>query len=143
MSYANFIEDMGPKPPGYSIERIDVNKGYNPRNCKWIPKRDQSTNRRDTHRFKLGGKNISTMEALSKELNLPYHTIRGRLRRGMTVEQIIEAGSPRLHEVMVGGVLFKNKIELCKHFGITYDKLGTNLYVKKMSLEEAVGLADV
>lgn len=33
---------------GYTIERIDVNKGYNPENCKWIPRSSQNWNRRNT-----------------------------------------------------------------------------------------------
>jgi len=44
--FENFLADMGQCPVGYSIERIDVNGDYCPQNCKWIPKGDQSKNRR-------------------------------------------------------------------------------------------------
>jgi hypothetical protein len=44
--FENFLADMGSRPPGYSIERIDVNGHYEPANCKWIPLSEQSKNRR-------------------------------------------------------------------------------------------------
>ena len=42
----NFISDMGEKPFGFSIERIDVNGNYTPENCIWIENKLQSRNRR-------------------------------------------------------------------------------------------------
>jgi hypothetical protein len=45
-SVQNFFDDMGTAPEGYSLERVDVDGNYEPDNCKWIPKRDQSKNRR-------------------------------------------------------------------------------------------------
>lgn len=42
-----FIKDMGPRPKGYSIERVNNNGDYKPSNCKWIPIKDQSKNRRN------------------------------------------------------------------------------------------------
>lgn len=42
--YALFLEDMGEKPEGYSIDRVDVNGNYCPSNCKWIPKKEQAKN---------------------------------------------------------------------------------------------------
>jgi len=51
-SFDNFLQDMGERPPGYSIERVDVNGNYEPSNCKWIPVRDQPKNRRPFQRRK-------------------------------------------------------------------------------------------
>lgn len=46
-SFENFLADMGPRPEGrYSIERVDRDGRYEPSNCKWIPQRDQSKNKR-------------------------------------------------------------------------------------------------
>jgi len=54
-SFDNFFTDMGPRLKGFSIERINVDGNYEPSNCKWIPKQDQSKNRRPFRRHGAGG----------------------------------------------------------------------------------------
>lgn len=47
--WENFVEDMsGTYEQGLSIERIDVNKGYSPDNCKWIKRSEQAYNKTNT-----------------------------------------------------------------------------------------------
>lgn len=45
-SFDNFFADLGPRPPRWSIERLDVDGNYEPGNCKWIPMNDQWKNQR-------------------------------------------------------------------------------------------------
>ncbi len=55
-SFQSFLEDMGPRPPGYSVERINNNGPYAPENCKWATRAEQSRNRRNNVWIVAGGK---------------------------------------------------------------------------------------
>lgn len=44
--FETFINDMGPRPKGYTLDRIDNTKGYGPDNCRWVDVNEQRTNRR-------------------------------------------------------------------------------------------------
>ena len=47
-SFENFIADMGPRPAGYTLERVDVNGNYTPDNCVWASWHTQQRNRTNT-----------------------------------------------------------------------------------------------
>lgn len=43
-SFAAFMQDMGPRPTGFTIERRDVNGHYEPNNCFWLEREKQALN---------------------------------------------------------------------------------------------------
>lgn len=56
-SFANFIADMGPKPtPEHSLERENNNGNYEPSNCYWATRSEQSRNRRSNIQITIDGK---------------------------------------------------------------------------------------
>ena len=70
--FYKFIKDVGLKPSKeYSLDRIDVNKGYCPENVKWATNLEQANNRRNTKRYLLNGENL-TISEISRKLNIPY-----------------------------------------------------------------------
>lgn len=46
MDFNNFYNDMGDRPKGTSLERIDNEGNYHPDNCRWATGRDQRINQR-------------------------------------------------------------------------------------------------
>ena len=58
-----FLDDVGERPPGTSIDRTDNNKGYQPDNIRWASQIDQARNRRSNRPVIRGdGARFSTMK---------------------------------------------------------------------------------
>ena len=43
--YNNFVDDMGIRPDGLTLDRIDTNKNYEPENCRWTTNKEQQNNK--------------------------------------------------------------------------------------------------
>ena len=96
-----------------TIERIDVNKGYSPKNCTWIPKSMQSRNRRNI--VYVEGK---TLTEISKRAGISRVEIKSRYYRGSrTIEEL---SKPLKKPILVNG---KTLREISKETDIKYGTL--------------------
>lgn len=89
MKFENFFADMGERPRGLTLERIDNDGNYEPDNCRWATRLEQGQNTRTNRRVVLNGETLSLSE-LSRRVGIRYTTLRGRLNRGLSIEECVK-----------------------------------------------------
>lgn len=88
LEYDNFVADMGLRPEGTTIDRIDVDGNYEPGNCRWATWDQQCRNRRTNVILVIDGVS-RTISEWSEVCGFSRGTIYHRLKRGMTPEEAI------------------------------------------------------
>lgn len=78
-SFENFIADMGDRPEGTTLDRIDNDKGYEPSNCRWADGRAQRRNRRDMKLYTYAGKTMCLTDWMREITGNPNARIRSDL----------------------------------------------------------------
>ena len=99
-SFANFFDDMGPRPtPKHEIDRIDNDGNYEPGNCRWVTRLVNSRNTRQNQYVEYSGKRM-TISELSAETGVLYSRLRSRiLVLGWPVEDAVSVPRGTKREV--------------------------------------------
>lgn len=77
-SFSNFLVDMGVRPVGMSIERIDNTLGYSKDNCVWADAYTQANNTRNTIHIRCGGI-VYTLSEIMVVTKIPHETLRRKV----------------------------------------------------------------
>lgn len=88
MSFPAFLADMGQRPDGMSLDRIDVNGNYEPENCRWATRTEQMNNTRRNTMITFAGRTMSLSD-WARETSLTTPCISGRLKRRWPIEKVL------------------------------------------------------
>lgn len=86
--FENFLEDMGKRPKGMTLERRKNGVMYRPGNCYWANRQEQTLNRCTTIWITLHGITLC-LKDWCKRAKLDYGTVRKRLRNGWTTAKAL------------------------------------------------------
>lgn len=85
-SFASFYADMGIRPPGTTLDRVNGDLGYYKENCRWATPTQQANNTNRNRHYTINGvtKNLGQWIIV---YNLNENTVRARIRLGWSIEE--------------------------------------------------------
>ena len=136
-SFENFFNDMGERPEGYTLDRINPKENYSPENCRWASWETQAKNR-NLFNINITYKGeTKCLKDWSKEYNINYTTLIARMKKfkNLSFEEILNYEDPRTAKIEWQGNLY-TRDELCSLYNIPkqnfYDRIHKGWSLEKI-----------
>lgn len=138
--FDNFVEDMGDCPEGFSLERINNDRGYMPSNCKWASIKEQSVNKTSNNKVTIEGV-TKTLSQWSEDFECSPYRVQKAIKVYSNLKDIKEYCKSELYINNKSGYSNICFISKTSKWRLTYkDKSGINRYRYVNTLNEAVNI---
>jgi hypothetical protein len=128
-SVEEFLAEVGERPPGLTIDRIDNDGDYAPGNVRWATRAEQQRNRRNALFVEIDGKRHRVMD-LAKQSGLKPDTIVARAKKGLSLDAVLSPEKLRdLSGLALGGKASGAKTRLKTHCIKGHEFTPENTYI--------------
>lgn len=130
-SFEAFVSDMGPRPDGYVLDRINNNGNYEPGNCRWVDRVTSQRNRRACVRVTIDGAEYMLAD-LADRSPLKRDSVLNRARKGMSLAEVLSHEKHRdLTGLALGGKASGAKRRAQTHCKNGHELSGANVSISK------------
>lgn len=98
--FENFVTDLGPRPAGMSLDRIDNDGDYSPENCRWADRFVQGQNKRNNINLTIDGVTKPLTE-WARESGVSVQAVRNRVYKGCSHKDAVFGVRERAETVVV------------------------------------------